>query len=176
MRLWVCKYKPCLSHTSSIFFFLSEQLTLMLVSITTKQATDTFSVVYWDSRPFLFGLYFKNIFPFYFLSLGFSLACMTSCVQCLQRPEEADSSPGTGVLDDCEPSCWCWESNWSVEEPTPLPIMSQLSVPTAHVQKVSWALGPVWPDVHTFRFLRTLSMVLFSGTLPTNPIFNTFKQ
>lgn len=126
------------------FFFWSEQLTLMLVSITTKQATDTFSVVYWDSCPFLFGLYFKNIFLFYFLSLGFSPACMTSCVQCLQRPEEADSSPGTGVLDDCEPSCWCWESNsdlWKSQHPSQSWAGSQFPVHTFRMYPEHWGLS-----------------------------------
>ena len=42
----------------------------MLVSITTKQTTGTFSVMYWNSHPFLFGLYFKSIFLFCFSGHG----------------------------------------------------------------------------------------------------------
>ena len=42
-------------------------------------------------------------------------ACMCGCtpsgMQCWCKPEEGVRSPETGVADDCELPCRCWELN-----------------------------------------------------------------
>lgn len=35
----------------------------------------------------------------------------TMCLQCPQRPEEGNRSPGTGIIRGCELSSRCWELN-----------------------------------------------------------------
>lgn len=45
----------------------------------------------------------------------------TTCIQCLNRPEGGIGSPGTGVLDDCQPRHACWKLN-----PCPLEVQPVL--------------------------------------------------
>lgn len=52
--------------------------------------------------------------------------CMsTTCVQCLQQPEEGVTTPGTGVNDGCEPPCRCLELNLSPLEKQQVLIMAK---------------------------------------------------
>jgi hypothetical protein len=63
--------------------------------------------------------------------MGILLACMFVChicAWCLKRLEEGIKSPGTGVTDDCEPSCGYWESNLGPLEEQLVPLTTELSL------------------------------------------------
>lgn len=57
-------------------------------------------------------------------------------VWCPRRPEEGIGSPGTGVTDDWESPCGCWESN-------PVPLVEQQVFLTAQL--------PLQPVLLTFK-------------------------
>ena len=59
--------------------------------------------------------------------------CLHMClysmhVQDTQKPEEGVRSPGTGVIDSCEPPCVCWESNLGPVEKQPVLFFMGLSL------------------------------------------------
>ena len=53
--------------------------------------------------PYIFCLYFY----FHFMCMGVhTYVCICIYMQCPQKPSD---SPGTGVIDGCEPQYGCWE-------------------------------------------------------------------
>lgn len=78
-------------------------------------------------KSFLLLLFFKRTFLYLFYVYEYFF-CMYVCIPCTCLvPEEfrkSVGSPESGVADDCEPPCGCWETN-----PGPLEELSHLSCP-----------------------------------------------
>lgn len=73
----------------------------------------SFQILSWLNMLVNMHVFYKQATYFYLMCV---LACMCVCMHhmhvCfLRRPEEGVRSPETGVIDGCEPSCRCWESN-----------------------------------------------------------------
>lgn len=77
--------------------------------------------------------YFKTIHLFY------AHGCLPACNStqhmhdwCLQRSEESVGSHGTGVIDGCEPSGGCWESNLGLLREQPVLFIFEPSLKLLH--------------------------------------------
>lgn len=179
--MWMCTHIPCLSRALQ----WSEQLMLMLVSVTTKQATDMTCFQWHIETAILFFLANTlKVFCFYLIlfyghgcfTCMHDLVCAAVCAARVchaQSPEEAVGSPGTGIIlvlvtklcpvEEPRPPCY------------PEPSLHSQCILLNNLQHVSWARGSVWPDTHSFLFLGTLAVVVFRSSAHKPHIYRGYS-
>ena len=102
---------------------------------------------------------FLHLFNLFYVYECF--AYMYVCVPCVymippRRPEKDIKYPGTGVTDNCEPPCGCWELNLG-------PLQEQQVLLTSE-----WSLkAPIYPLI-VLLFLIIISFVLCVSVLPAD--------
>lgn len=93
----------------------------------TYHKTTQYACLIWIGFELLFKLYL-------FLFVLCLYVICTTCLQCLQWPEDGARFPESEVIDSCELSRGCWKSNPSVPEKQPVLLTRCGTISPAHIQ------------------------------------------
>lgn len=99
----------------------------------------------------LLYILFKNLFHYYLVAW---VCICTACMSSALKVGRSIRSPGTGIVDNCEPPCKCWDSNPGPLQAQPVILTDRpLFSPTDIIQMITWSFVFFTQETHYLQFV-----------------------